>query len=125
MAVYIAVGVVLPASAVYCQQDDGDVEVMWGGGCAPTMVCSESGHEHFVSAPDRCDSPCVDTPISPDTSDAPRRTVDSDTKSFGEVASVVVANACSLRLPTVETHSIHGDSSPPSLLSVRSVVLLI
>ena len=125
LVAYVAVGVVLPASAVYCQQDDGDVAVMWGGGCASTMVCSESDHEHFISVPDWCDSPCVDTPISPDTCDAPRRSVDLDTRSFGEVASVVVADAYSPRPPRVETHSIHGDSPPPSLLPVRSVVLLI
>ena len=111
--------------AVLCHQDDGDVVVMWDGGCASTMVCSESGHKHFVSVPDRCDSPCVDTPISPDTSDAPRRTVDLDNQLFGNVAFVLVADAYAPVPPRVETHSIHEGSPPPSLLSVRSVVLLI
>ncbi|MAE66583.1 MAG: hypothetical protein CMJ18_20120 [Phycisphaeraceae bacterium] len=120
LTVYLMVGVVLPAGAVYCLQADGDVAIMLGGGCASADLCSRTDHEQVTWLADDCDSPCVDTPLTPDPTDLTRRAV-----RFTITALALPGFSSSILPPgptAIESQRVHA---PPSLLPVRSVVLLI
>ena len=121
LLLYMAVGVVLPAGAVNCQQDDCDVAVMWGGGCRSGEAYHHAGHGLFVSIPDCCDSPCVDSPIATVSRIPPRRAGDSGSEPFAAGEAIEQPG-----LPlTLHTIRIQDDFLSPTILSVRSIVLLI
>jgi hypothetical protein len=121
LLLYMAAGVALPAGAVHCRQDDGDVAVMWRGECRSSGANHDAGHGPFLSVPDDCDPPCVDSPLATDPRILPRRSSSSDKELF-VVHEAIEYPALT---PTLHHFRIQVDSLPPPLLSVRSIVLLI
>lgn len=125
VVIYLAVGIVLPAGAVYCQQEDGDVAVMWTGGCVSDSSCDDDNTGHSISVPDLCDSPCIDTPISPDSRNLPRRGFDLDVHAFSFIAVLDIVDSNDFMSLSHRSIQLKNEFVPPTLLSIRSVVLLI
>lgn len=125
LVVYLAAILVAPASAVYCQQGDGDIAILWGGGCVQEVSCCNSSHDDFYPQPQFGDTPCVDTPITPDVANLLRRTLSGDnvnTVNSFEVNVMTVQVMMPLKRVAFE---VNRAMPPPSLPLVRSVVWLI